>query len=144
MSLFKTRIPIRFGDCDSAGIGFYPRYFEMINNAVEDWFEELGYSFKRLHLEDHTSVPTVRFEVDFTQASRLGDMLEFSLMVDRLGQSSCRMRIQAHCHGELRMDVRQTIVFVDMATMSPAPWPDELRARMEPYTLMGAEGRDVG
>ncbi len=143
MSLFKVQVPIRFGDCDAAGIVFYPRYFEMINRTVEDWFAgPLDHSFKRLHLEDLTSIPTVRFEVDFVQASRLEDLLTFSLYVDRLGTSSCRLRIQAHCHGELRLDVRQTIVFVDMNTMAPAPWPDELRAKMEPFMMDGAERRD--
>ena len=143
MSLFKVRYPIRFGDCDAAGIVFYPRYFEMVNNTVEDWFAgPLAHSFKKLHLEDLTSIPTVRFEVDFVNVSRLEDQLDFSLMVDRLGTSSCRLRIQAHCHGELRIDVRQTIVFVDMNTMAPAPWPDDLRAKMEPYMLEGAGGRD--
>jgi 4-hydroxybenzoyl-CoA thioesterase len=59
--------------------------------------------------------------------------------VERIGSSSCRLKIQAHCHGELRLDVRQTIVFVDMQAMKSRPWPDELRARMEPFMLEGAE-----
>jgi 4-hydroxybenzoyl-CoA thioesterase len=140
MSLFKVQVPIRFGDCDAAGIVFYPRYFEMINRTVEDWFAgPLDRSFRQLHLEDFTSIPTVRFEVDFVQVSRLEDLLEFALMVERLGESSCRLKIQAHCHGELRIDVRQTIVFVDMKAMAPTPWSDHLRARMEPFMLQGAE-----
>jgi 4-hydroxybenzoyl-CoA thioesterase len=140
VSGFTTTIPIRFGDCDAAGIVFYPRYFEMVNRTVEDWFAgPLAYGFRTMHLDDHVSVPTVRFVVDFVQVSRLEDLLEFSLMIERLGESSCRLKIQAHCHGELRIDVRQTIVFVDMAAMSPAPWPDALRAKMEPFMLQGAE-----
>jgi 4-hydroxybenzoyl-CoA thioesterase len=140
MSLFKTRIPMRFGDCDAAGIVYYPRYFDMVNRTVEDWFAgPLDSSFRKLHLENETSIPTVRFEVDFPQVSRLEDVLEFALMVERLGTSSCRLRIQAHCGGELRLDARQTIVFVDMKVMASRPWPDDLRARMEPFMLEGAE-----
>lgn len=140
MSLFRVRIPIRFGDCDAAGIVYYPRYFEMISRTVEDWFDgPLDWSFRRLHLDDHTSIPTARFEVDFVAESKLADVVEFSLMVERIGVSSSRLRIQAHCHGELRLDVRQTLVFVDMNTMKSRPWPDELRSRMEPFMLQGAE-----
>jgi 4-hydroxybenzoyl-CoA thioesterase len=140
MSLFKVRIPMRFGDCDAAGIVYYPRYFDMISRTVEDWFDgPLDWSFTKLHLEDKTSIPTARFEVDFVAESKLADVVDFSLAVERIGVSSCRMKIQAHCHGELRLDVRQTIVFVDMEAMKSRPWPDELRARMEPFMLDGAE-----
>ena len=37
---FTTTRKVRFEHCDPAGIVFYPRYFEMINGTVEDWFEE--------------------------------------------------------------------------------------------------------
>ena len=35
---FQISTKVRFGDVDPAGIVFYPRYFEMLNAAVEDWF----------------------------------------------------------------------------------------------------------
>ena len=34
---FHTRKLIRFSHCDPAGIGFYPRYVELVNEVVEDW-----------------------------------------------------------------------------------------------------------
>ena len=33
---FETTVLVRFGDIDGAGIVFYPRFFEMLNSAVED------------------------------------------------------------------------------------------------------------
>ena len=41
-ALHPNSLPIRFRHCDAAGIVFYPRYFEMMNDLVEDWFAELG------------------------------------------------------------------------------------------------------
>jgi 4-hydroxybenzoyl-CoA thioesterase len=136
VSAFVVTVPIRFGDCDAAGIVFYPRYFEMLNRTVEDWFSgPLGRSFKTLHVDEKVGVPTARFEIDFKKASRLEEVLDFRLHVERLGRSSCLLRIQAWCGDELRLDVRQTIVFVDLEAMKPRSWPADLRARMQPYLI---------
>lgn len=138
MTAFTVQIPIRFGDCDAAGIVFYPRYFEMLNRVVEDWFAgPLGRSFRTLHLDQKFSVPTARFEVDFRKASRMEDVLDFALRVERFGRTSCTLRVQARCGDELRLDARQTIVFVDQATMKPTPWPEDLRGAMTPYLALG-------
>jgi acyl-CoA thioesterase FadM len=40
MAAYQREIPVRFGHCDPATFVFYPRYFEMINSFVEDWFED--------------------------------------------------------------------------------------------------------
>lgn len=137
MNAFTVQIPVRFGDCDAAGIVFYPRYFEMLNRVVEDWFAgPLGRSFRVLHLEQNFSVPTVRFEVDFRKASRMEDVLDFALEVEKLGRTSCKLRVQVRCGDELRLEVRQSIVFVDQSTMKPTPWPADLRAAMTPFLAL--------
>ena len=38
MSVFSVDIPVRFAQAGVSGLVFYPRYFEMINALVEDWF----------------------------------------------------------------------------------------------------------
>ena len=45
MAVFETVIPVRFQHCDPAGIVFYPRYLEMINQTVEEWFAAMGRAF---------------------------------------------------------------------------------------------------
>ena len=40
----SLRIQIEWGHCDPAGIVFYPRYVELCNEMVEDWFADgLGF-----------------------------------------------------------------------------------------------------
>lgn len=128
---FETRRPVRFGHCDPAGILFFPRLFEMANEAVEDWFAEaLDLTFNELHVVRGMGVPTARFEADFPAASRLGETLVFSVAVERIGRSSATLKVRARCEGELRFDARQTIVYVRLDDMSALPWPVELRGRM--------------
>ena len=46
---FVSQVEVRFRHCDPAGIVFYPRYFEMINDFVEEWFDKgMGLPFHAL------------------------------------------------------------------------------------------------
>lgn len=128
---FTARRKVRFGDVDAAGMAFYPRYFEMLNEAVEDWMESLGWSFARMHLEQRAGIPARRVEADFTAASRLGDELEAQIFVDRIGRTSAELRVAFACAGEPRWTARMTIVFIDIDAGRSLPWPDDLRAKMQ-------------
>jgi 4-hydroxybenzoyl-CoA thioesterase len=131
--VFTTTRRVRFADCDAAGIVFFPRYFEMLNGVVEDWFAgPLGVSFRELHLERHVSVPTAAVEARFMAPSRLEDELTFSLTVTKLGGASCGLRHVIQSGGERRFEATQTIVHVG-ASLKPEPWPDALRARIAPF-----------
>ena len=37
---FTVTQRVRFQHCDPAGIVFYPRYFEMLNATIEEWFDD--------------------------------------------------------------------------------------------------------
>ena len=131
MSFSVTR-RIRFADVDPAGIVFYPRYFEMINGTVEDWFDEgLDYGFDQMILQDGFGVPTATIQVDFKAPSRLDDLVELELQLVRLGRSSIGLQINIQCEGELRAVVQQTLVFIRMEGNKPVRIPDSLRARIE-------------
>lgn len=136
MKFEKTQL-IRFAHCDPAGIVFYPRYVEMINNLVEDWFAEaLGYSFEQLHLLLKLAVPTVHLSTDFKKTSRLGEHLTLSLSVQKIGTSSCHLSLQfcgAHSRADLRLQAQLVLVCMDMASQRPQPVPRALRQAMQAY-----------
>jgi 4-hydroxybenzoyl-CoA thioesterase len=122
---------VRFADVDPAGIAFYPRYFEMLNEAVEDWFDSLGWSFARMHLEGRTGVPARRIEADFTSPSWLGDTLDITLSVREVGRTSLRLEVAFTCAGAPRWTARMVLVMIDMSDGKATPWPDDLRAKLE-------------
>ncbi|WP_224826037.1 thioesterase family protein [Cognatishimia sp. MH4019] len=127
---FTLPIKIVFQHCDPAGIVFYPRYFEMINLTVEEWFaQRLGLSFAEMH-GARRGVPTATIEADFPAPSRLGDLLEAELTVTKLGRTSVGLQITAKAGDEVRMQVRSVLVYVDLDTGRPIPWPEDVRARM--------------
>ena len=128
---FETRVKIRFADVDPAGIVFYPRYFEMLNGAVEDWFaQRLGLDFKSMHLDRRIGVPTVKLEAEFVAPSMLGDELTITVVPDDVGRTSCAISVLFSGQGRDRLRVKAVIVCMDLNVQRAVPWPDDVRARM--------------
>lgn len=116
---------ILFRHCDPAGIVFYPRYFEMINDTVEAWFREVvGVDFATLHATG--AVPTAEITTRFTAPSRLGDVVTFTLRPTKIGRSSLTLEFEAHAGAERRLSARSTVVHTGPDTRSE-PWPDNIR-----------------
>lgn len=129
--MIYTRItPVEFNHCDPAGIVFYPRYFEMINSVVENFFAEVvGRSFAQMvGGGNHNGVPTVRLETNFAAPSRLGEKVEFALQVARIGSSSLTLTITASHAGEHRLRADLTVVWVQDGRA--AVWPADMRANL--------------
>ncbi|MEG1266654.1 MAG: acyl-CoA thioesterase, partial [Myroides sp.] len=62
MNYFIKEEQIRFRHTDFAGIVFYPRFLEMLNDLVEDWFDEaLDRPFSKIH--ETNGIPTVDLKV---------------------------------------------------------------------------------
>lgn len=134
MGVFRVRIPVRFQHVDPAGLVFYPRYFEMLNQVVEDWFAEgLGLDFRTLHRERRCGVPTVHVEADFTQPSRLGDELTFTLRVAKIGRSAFTLDVAAFCGEEERLRSRMVLVYARLDQVGAMEIPAELRAAMQRF-----------
>lgn len=131
MSHFTTQHKVLFQHCDPAGIVFYPRYFEMINAVVEQWFEQaLDESFAAI-IAAGDGVPTRHIETDFLRPSRLGETLAFTLDVGKLGRTSLGLHIAAECAGEARLNASLTLVRIAQTNGRPKPWPDTLVTAIE-------------
>ena len=131
---FTRTVSVRFRHCDPAGIVFYPRYFEMLNDLLEDWFAELEWDFSSLHADRNEGVPTLKLEAEFLRPSRLGDELVFALELVRLGTSSFTLAYSASCKHELRLKAQATLVYIGNGEeLESVPIPQVLRERMTPY-----------
>ena len=132
---FSVEYLIRFQHCDPAGIVFYPRYYEMLNQVVEDWFaQELDWSFSRLANEFHEGIPLAHAHCDFLTASQIGDLVTFDLSLQKLSRKSFTVAIEGHCNGQVR--IRATLVLV-YAGLEPGlhslPIPEQLRRNMQRF-----------
>jgi 4-hydroxybenzoyl-CoA thioesterase len=124
---FCHRETVRFSHVDAAGIVFYPRYFEMLNAAVEEYFRSLGTDFATMHRVRGLGVPTVRIQIDFTSPSQLGDELDFALTPEQVGRSSVHMAVEVNCAEERRLMGHVVLVCMDLASARAMPWPDDIK-----------------
>ena len=106
------------------------RYYELINTAVEQWFEnELGLPFSRLH-RDRVGIPTVSLRTLCTELPRRGENIGIWIRPVRIGRSSVQFDSWlVDPHGCLAR-TSQAIVFVrlEQRGFRSAPLPKALRA----------------
>lgn len=125
---FVLELPVRFAHVDAAGFVFYPRYFEMLNAAVEEWFAaRTGVTFVELHLARRRGLPTVRLDSRFVAPSRLGDPLEIEIVLQKIGRSSCDLAYRITSGGTERMLAAAVLVHIDLDGGQAEPWPDNIR-----------------
>jgi 4-hydroxybenzoyl-CoA thioesterase len=131
-SAYQAQIPVRFADCDAAGIVFYPRYLEMFNCLVENWFrDELNFSFTEIVTNRGWGLPTVHLEVDFVAPSRFDETLSATLRVRSLGTTSVNLEILLRGKDDRdRVRGKVVLVLIDRAVQRAIPWPSELRERI--------------
>ncbi len=128
---WQTSRMVEFQHCDPAGIVFYPRYFEIINSVIEEFFRtHVDYSFGPMHMVDRRGVPTLKISVEFQNPSRLEDDLDITLDVLRIGSSSLDLRIICAHSQEPRFIAHSTLVRMDLDSGKSDPWPDAVRARL--------------
>ena len=125
---------IRFHHCDPAGIVFYPQYFVLFNELVEDWFNMgLGIDFARFHTEQRLGIPMAHVECDFISPSKVGDTLRFRLGVNRIGNSSLTLAVVAMTANEARVRATLVVVLASLDAHRPMPFPPELRAKLQRF-----------
>ncbi|WP_210879506.1 acyl-CoA thioesterase [Roseovarius autotrophicus] len=121
-----------FRHCDPAGIVFFPRYFEMVNDCLEAFFADaLDWPWERLH--GNGAVPTVQINTRFSAPSRQGEVLTLHLRLRAVGRTSLSYTLTADCHGEIRFETRATLVNVG-PDGRPVPWPDAIRDKLTQRT----------
>ncbi len=129
---WTTRLKVRFGEIDCAGIAYYPNLYHYCHVAFEDFFEQrIGVPYPSVLENDHIGFPTVRVESYFRRPIKYGDELELSVAVTRVGDSSATFEFRGSRIGDraLCFASAHIVVCVDMDTFAPVRIPDRFRER---------------
>lgn len=78
---------VHWGDCDPAGIIFYPTYFRWMDAACWALFDSVGYTAKRMRAE-HLAMPLVSADCQFLYPAEQGDRCEVRSNILRFGGKS--------------------------------------------------------
>lgn len=137
---FIKQEKIRFKHIDYAGIVFYPRFLEMLNDIVEDWFEEaLDRPFSKMH--ESNGIPTVDLKVQFKNAARIGEVLTKKLWVAELKSSSIVCGFQfTNQDDKTVLEGEVTLVNVkiqeDRQSIKAEPFNEEMKNKIKKYELI--------
>lgn len=133
-STFYSNKLVRFSHCDPAGIVFYPQYFIMFNNLVEDWFNNaLKLDYAGYITGNGLGFPIVRLECDFVAPSKIGEIITLGLRLERLGKSSMEMAVECTHQEQTRLKARFVLVAMSLQRQRAEPFPPDLRALMEAF-----------
>jgi 4-hydroxybenzoyl-CoA thioesterase len=93
MLINKRTVRIEWGDCDPAGIVFFPRYFAFFDASTAAIFEAVGLP-KPVLLKKYDIVgfPVVEVGSKFSVPSRFGDDVVIETTIAEWGRSSFRVQ----------------------------------------------------
>src|SRR5689334_20989042 len=137
---YRTNITARrieWGECDPAGIVFYPRFFAMFDNATTLLFSTaLGMTkFQFLAKYDCAGYPMVDTRARFIAPARFGDDVTIETAITEIKRSSFQVTDQLKNNGVLSVECNDTRVWIgrdpaDPAKIKAQPIPAEVVARL--------------
>jgi YbgC/YbaW family acyl-CoA thioester hydrolase len=80
-------VQLQWGECDPAGIIFYPTYFRWFDAAAWNMFAEVGFHAKRMRAE-HLAMPLVAADCQFKHPAEQQDRAEVRSRIQRWGGKS--------------------------------------------------------
>ncbi|MEA3023606.1 MAG: 4-hydroxybenzoyl-CoA thioesterase [Alphaproteobacteria bacterium] len=133
----RRDVRIVWGDCDPAGIVFYPRYFEMFDTSTTALFERaLGMTkFQFVKAYNSVGYPMVDTRARFLLPTRYGDDVVIETTVTEIRRSSFDIRHRLMKDGELAVEGFETRVWVerdpaDLDKIKAKPLPPDMVATL--------------
>lgn len=135
MLVNRLEVRITWGQCDPAGIVYFPRYFELFDEATNRIFERVGYR-KRELLKAYGVIgfPVVNITGNFTKSNTFGDDVIVESSIPEWGRSSFVVQHRLLKNEVQAVECREKRVWTardpdDPAKIRSQPIPDELKAR---------------
>jgi 4-hydroxybenzoyl-CoA thioesterase len=128
----RKTIVIAWGDCDPAGVVYYPRYFVYFNVCMEALFERAGLPRKMRESQYQIlGTPLVDARARFVAPLRYGETAVIESCVTELHKSSFQIRHKLYKGKKLAVEAFETRVWVvrssaDPKKMKPIPIPPEV------------------
>lgn len=133
-TLYRTTTPIRFQDCDPAGIVYYPNFLDKAEAAIEDWMRKaLKESYRDWIFAERRGMPRARVVCDFLKPCRMGERLQLTLYLRKLGRSSMELELSGSVAGEERLKISLVLVNISLASHKAIPFAAALRVKLERY-----------
>lgn len=131
----RKTIHVEWGDCDPAGIVYYPRYFAYFDNCTAALFEAAGLpKHQMLKRYDIVGIPMVDTRARFLAPSKFGDDLVVESQITEWRRSSFDVQHKVFKGDVLAVECSETRVWAvrsktDPETIEGHPVPQDVMAR---------------
>jgi 4-hydroxybenzoyl-CoA thioesterase len=132
------KVEIEWGQCDPAGIVYYPQFLSMFDWNTMKLFQ------KALNMDKHEmlskfkcgGIPVIKIETTFRSPCRFAETVDITSTVLKIGRTSCHIRHALSKGDELCVECMQVRVWVapspdDRLKIQPAPIPPEVARSFE-------------
>jgi len=112
----RKKIRIEWGDCDPAGIVYYPRYFAYFDNCTSALFEAAGLpKHEMLRHYQIVGIPMVDTRARFLAPSRFGDDVEVASCITEWRRSSFDVQHRLYRGTQLAVECSETRVWAALS-----------------------------
>ena len=132
----RHEVTVEWGDCDPAGIVYYPSYFRWCDQASHRLLAEAGATHNTRSGPWTEGTPLVAAECSFKRASQPGEKLVVESRVSRFGRTSFTIiHVFRDAAGEVAAEGSETRIWAkkegDARTLKAVPMPADVRKRLE-------------
>ncbi len=133
----RRTIRIEWGDCDAAGIVYFPRYIEYFDACTVHLFEAAGLKKPdMLRLYGMAGYPMVNLGVKFSIPSTFGDDVEVASTIAEWGRTSFKIHHQLIRPEGVAVEAMETRVWTvhdpdNPGRLKSTPIPEDVKARFE-------------
>src|SRR5574343_1882540 len=128
---FSIPVRVYYEDIDTGGVVYYANYLKFFERCRTEWMRAAGHGQAELAEQAGIGFVARKASCEYLKPARLDDELTVGLEVEKL----TRVRVIFRQHVRRGDDELVTgtveIACVNMATMTPAPIPDFLYAKLE-------------
>jgi len=121
-------------DTDAAGILYFGSQFRFVHEAFESMIDEMGINFRTLVENESFMIVIAHAESDYLQPVRVGDILEITSKITRIGTTSFTISYTLSFQDRTVCGKAQTVhVSIDKKTRNKIPLPEKLKPFLEQY-----------
>lgn len=126
----RFAIPVRvyYQDTDAGGMVFHATYLDFMERTRMDWLRAIGFEIPKL-VAQHQAMFVVRSaHVDYLKPARLGDALEVSLALVRIGGAQLVLEQRVTRDAEELVIATIQLACIGVPDFRPARVPEALRS----------------
>jgi acyl-CoA thioester hydrolase len=126
---FTWNVRVYYEDTDAGGIVYYANYLKFFERARTEWLRAIDVGQHELLQREDAMFVVKSVSADYHAPAKLDDVLQLTLVIEKLGRASIVFVQQAWCGERLLNTARVKVGCVD-AALRPRAVPPAVAAKM--------------